>query len=327
MNKIKDKLKKTYFFVNKIYLYIIFLILAGIDLSLGGYYFIISVVIFLGKRLTSHLPFQIKETLKYKTYIYKKSDNRNLKIDIWYPVDHMKESYPLVFFCHGGGWVSGFRNQANNVSWCKYLASEGFCASSIDYRYGIKNNMDDILSDYTDALNFIKKNNSNLKIDRNKIVLMGLSAGGHLSLLYSTYNSFIDDKEKMEGIKGVVAYYSPSDLNDMFVPENKSLFARFATKRTLKANPLEKKELYDYYSPINWVSKRMIPCLMVHGKLDTTVPFSSSLKFLDKLKKNNVYSNILVHEQGGHSFDTNTKDETTINILKNTMNFIKKLVR
>lgn len=156
---------------------------------------------------------------------------------------------------------------------------------------------------------------------------MGLSAGGHLSLLYSTYNSFIDDKEKMEGIKGVVAYYSPSDLNDIFVPENKSLFARFATKRTLKADPSEKKELYDYYSPINWVSKRMIPCLVVHGKLDTTVPFSSSLEFLDKLKKNNVYSDILVHKKGGHSFDTNIKDETTINILKNTMNFIKKLVK
>ena len=96
--------------------------------------------------------------------------------------------------------------------------------------------MEDILSDYTDALDYVRDNSEKLSLDRDNIVLMGLSAGGHLSLLYSTYYTHNDNKDRMEGIKAVVAYYSPSDLNDIFVSENKSLFAKFATKQTLKGS-------------------------------------------------------------------------------------------
>ncbi len=56
--------------------------------------------------------------------------------------------------------------------------------------------MEDILLDYTDALEYVKENSDELSIDKNNIVLMGLSAGGHLSLLYSTYHSFSRNKEK-----------------------------------------------------------------------------------------------------------------------------------
>ncbi len=87
----------------------------------------------------------------------------------------------------------------------------------------------------------------------------------------------------MAGIKGVVAYYSPTDLNQIFVSENKSLFAKFATRQTLKDSPpVDEDNVYDYYSPINWLSENMIPTLLVHGKLDTTVPFQSSVDFAKK---------------------------------------------
>lgn len=324
MNKLKENFKKSFFIVNKIYLYIIFILLSFVDFTLAFYYFIVSIIIFLGKLLTSKLPLEPKKDFNYKTYSYKKSDGKDLKMDIWYPNNPTQKLYPLVFFCHGGGWISGFRNQKNNISWCKYLASKGFCASSIDYRYGIKNSMEDILSDYTDALDYIKKNSEKLNIDTNNIVLMGLSAGGHLSLLYSTYNSFIKDDKKMEGIKGVVAYYAPSDLNDIFISENKSLFARFSAKKTLKATPLEKKEIYDYYSPINWITENMVPCLIVHGKQDTTVPFYSSVKLIKELKAHNVKCEFLVHKNGSHSFDTRLNDLTTVNILEKTVRFVKK---
>ncbi len=56
--------------------------------------------------------------------------------------------------------------------------------------------MEDILLDYTDALEYVKENSDELSIDKNNIVLMGLSAGGHLSLLYSTYHSLVEIKKK-----------------------------------------------------------------------------------------------------------------------------------
>lgn len=323
MDKIKEKLKKSYFIANKIYLFLIFIFLAIEDFSLGFYYFLISLFIYGWKTLRSKVPIEVSKEFKSKTFVYKRTKNRDLKLDLWLPSKAGKNN-PLVFFCHGGGWISGFRNQPNNVSWCKYLASKGLAVVSIDYRYGYRNTMEDILSDYTDALNYVKKNHKKLSIDKEKIVLMGLSAGGHLSLLYSTYHTNQKNEKGMKGIKGVVAYYSPTDLNDIFISENKSIFARFATKKTLKGSPVEKEEIYDYYSPISWISDRMVPCLIAHGKMDTTVPFKSSVKFVKALKEYKVRYTFLVHKKGGHSFDTKLKDISTVNTLERTVRFIRK---
>lgn len=326
MDKLKEKLKMSYFIANKIYLFLIFIFLAIEDFTLGFYYFLISVIIYTWKTLRSKVPIDVDREFESKTYVYKQADNKDLKLDIWYPSKN-NHKHPLVFFCHGGGWISGFRNQPNNVSWCKYLASKGLAVVSIDYRYGYRNTMEDILSDYTDALDYVRDNSEKLSLDRDNIVLMGLSAGGHLSLLYSTYYTHNDNKDRMEGIKAVVAYYSPSDLNDIFVSENKSLFAKFATKQTLKGSPVPKEEIYDYYSPINWVSQNMIPTLLAHGKLDTTVPFMSSVNFAKSLKKYNIKYTFLVHRKGGHSFDTKLEDVATVNVLERTASYIRRSMK
>ncbi|HSH35177.1 alpha/beta hydrolase [Schnuerera sp.] len=325
MEKIKEKLKKSYFIANKVYLFLIFILLAIEDFSLGFYYFLISLFIYGWKTLKSKVPIEVSKKFKSRTFVYKRAQNRDLKLDLWLPSNARKNN-PLVFFCHGGGWISGFRNQPNNVSWCKYLASKGLAVVSIDYRYGYRNTMEDILSDYTDALNYVKKNHKKLSIDKDNIVLMGLSAGAHLSLLYTAYHTNENNKEKMKGIKSVVAYYPPTDLSAIFVAENKSIFARFATKKTLKGSPVKKEEIYNYYSPINWISNNMVSCLIAHGKMDTTVPFKSSVNFIKVLKKYKIKYTFLVHRKGGHSFDTKLKDIGTVNILERTVRFIKKTI-
>ncbi|WIV12026.1 alpha/beta hydrolase [Proteiniborus sp. MB09-C3] len=325
MDKLKEKFRTSFFIVNKLYLVLIFIVLAVENLTLGFYYFLISIFIYTWKILNSRIPINVSKKLEPKTFIYKKTKNKDLKLDIWLPSKN-KTTTPLVFFCHGGGWISGSRNQPNNVSWCKYLAAKGFAVASIDYRYGYRNTMDDILLDYRDALNYVIKNSKRLSVNKDNIVLMGLSAGGHLSLLYSTYHTYNKNKESMSGIKGVVAYYAPSDINDIFVSENKSIFARFATSQTLKGIAAPKEEIFNYYSPITWISENMIPCLIVHGKLDTTVPFKSSVKFVSKLKEYNIKHTFMVHKKGGHSFDTKLKDMTTVNILEKTARFIRKVM-
>lgn len=335
-NKI-DELKKSTFFVNKLYLVILFIFVAVSDGTLAFYSFLSYIAIYLFNIFTAKLPIDIDNRSKYEyvTKIYKVVDDRELKVDIWYP-NHTKDEYPLVVFAHGGGWISGFRNQPNNISWCKYLAANGFAAASIDYRYGIKNHMKDILSDYDHALCYLRENAVELKLSSEKIVLMGLSAGGHLALLYSSYYSNKEDATKLKGICGVVAYYAPSDLSDMLSSESRSLFARFATITTLKDKTARQsgKKSYKtiksktgarYYSPVNWITKKMIPVLIVHGKKDSVVPFSSSTKLAAKLKENRVLYKFLVHPKGDHCFEINSKDLYTIKILRTTIKWIKYL--
>lgn len=326
MSKKKDKFHKSFFIVNKLYLFIIFIGLILEDITLGFYYFILSLILFSWKILTSKVPMDINKNLTKLTYTYKKTQNRDLKMDIWYPSEKHKKNHPLVYFCHGGGWISGFRNQPNNMSWCKYLAAKGFIVASIDYRYGYKNTMDDILSDYTHGLSFLRKRSKEFNIDKSNIILMGLSAGAHMSLLFTAYNTLIDNKKAMAGIKSVIAYYPPTNLKDIFTSDNKSLFARFATIKTMKGSPDDLEKIYEYYSPINYVSESMVPTLIVHGKNDNTVPFQSSVNFVKKLHEYHVEYEFLVHKKAGHSFDTKLKDYTTINILNKTVRFMKKSI-
>lgn len=326
MNFLISKLRKSWFFVNKIYLFILFLILPIVNATVFIYFLLLYSIIFIYRFFTRRIPLEPREKYEYQTYVYKKAKNIELKMDVWYPKTSKKE-YPAVFFAHGGGWVSGFRNQPNNVSWCKFLASNGFVAVSIDYRYGLENTMEDILSDYADALDYLRKNSRNLRIDRNRIILMGLSAGGHLALLYSSYYSYKNNMKRMEGIKGVVAYYTPSDLKDILSNDSKSLFAKFATLTTLKGSPEKLEDIYEYYSPITWISEKMPPTLVVHGKNDVVVPFRSSVKLIKRLKEKGVKYLFLVHRTGGHTFEFELKDFQTVKIIERTVRFMKELVK
>lgn len=327
MQNWKEKIKNSYFIVNKLHVFFIFIWLSIADFALGIFYFLMSLLVYGWKILNSKVPIAHNEDFSYDTYIYKSTDVLDLKVDIWYPNFPVKEKYPLVYFCHGGGWISGFRNQPNNVSWCKFLAGKGFAVASIDYRYGFKSTMTDILSDYTDGLDFLKLNSDRLKLDISNITLMGLSAGGHLSLLYSTYYSSLDDdrgKKYMDGIRSVVGYYSPTDLEDILIDDNKSIFAKLALKQTLKGSSIEINDVYDFYSPIDYLTKNMVPVLLAHGKEDNTVPFISSVKFIRQLIELDIPHEFLIHKKADHSFDTRLKDYTTINILEKTARFIKK---
>lgn len=327
MRGILQKIKKSYFGVNKVYLWLIFFFLMGIN---GTVTFLVSLFVFIILFFTRRVPLEPKESFNYKTYVYKKTATHHLKLDVWYPNEE-KSVYPVVFFAHGGGWVSGFRNQPNNVSWSKYLVSKGFAVVSIDYRYGFNNEMEEILGDYKDALEYVKKNASALTLDDDNILLMGLSAGGHLSLLYASYYTYncADGtcKERMKGVKGVVAFYSPSDLKDIFEKENKSLFARFATLATMKGTPKDIKDVYEYYSPINWISENMIPVFLAHGKMDNVVPFNSSVKLAKKLKTKMINYKFYVHKKGNHTFEFVLKDFQTVRILENTVKFLKGLLK
>lgn len=323
MSRLRDKFKKSYFFTNKLYVFLIFIWLSIVDFALAIIYFIFSILLFIYKTLKAKVPIRTFKNFKMVTHSYKKTEEGDLKVDIWYPSKE-KASYPLVYFCHGGGWISGFRNQPNNISWCKLLADRGFAVASIDYRYGYKNTMLDLLSDYTDCLEFLKKNREGLKLDSSNISLVGLSAGGHLSLLYSSYFTSINSTRHMEGIRSVVGFYSPTDLKDILIDDNKSLFAKFAIKQTLKDSPAGPRDPYADYSPINYITERMIPVLLAHGEEDNTVPFISSVKFVEKLEEYNIPYEFLIHKTADHSFDTSLKDYTTINILEKTIRFIKK---
>ncbi|MGJ8455519.1 alpha/beta hydrolase family protein [Pseudothermotoga sp. U03pept] len=230
-------------------------------------------------------------------------------LDIFYP---NTESFKgVILFAHGGGWISGYRRQPNNMSWYRFLVSQGFVVAAIDYSRGYISTIENLVEELTEAVRFMKRKFANL-CDV-KLSLMGLSAGGHLALLTGLRNPKLVDK--------IVAYYAPCDLMDIW--ESESIFARFSVMATIKRLPIKSKELYEKYSPINHVSSLCPKVLLVHGMKDSVVPYAASAKMFVKLKQSKCTVKLLLHPKGDHGFEFVLKDKKTIEILQRTVDFLQ----
>jgi len=320
----EDSDKNEYKKIAKIFGIILLLFLFFWNALLTLFLIILLNIKTIKKSVFGNLPLEVKKgsytdpvTVEYKR------ETIPLKFDLYYP-SKVKSKYPVVFFAHGGGWITGSRKLSSVTAWAKFLASRGFAVVAIDYRYGYFYRYEELIEDYNDALEYVKGHSEELYLDKDNIVLMGTSAGGALSLYYAAYNSYYNQSEKMKGIKGVVAWYSPADLLDLWSKQVDSLFAHFAVTTTMKGTPKGKLEEYKLYSPINYISERMVPTLLVHGEKDVTVPVTTSIKLNKKIEECGVPSDLLIHPKGKHSFEFELKDVLTQKFVEKTVSFIKK---
>ena len=104
---------------------------------------------------------------------------------------------PLLFFIHGGGWVSGDKEGVNPAP---YLAA-GISVASINYRYswqaqlaGAKPPVEWPLHDAARALQFVRSKAAAWNIDKQRIGASGGSAGACSSLWLAFHNDLADPK-------------------------------------------------------------------------------------------------------------------------------------
>jgi arylformamidase len=108
------------------------------------------------------------------------------KLDYWRPE---KAGSPLVVFVHGGGWKRGDK-KATELKPSHYLA-EGYAFASLNYRLVPANTVEEQAQDVATALAFLMKQAGALGFDKKKVVLMGHSAGAHLSALVGTDMTYL----------------------------------------------------------------------------------------------------------------------------------------
>ena len=232
-------------------------------------------------------------------------------LDIYYPEGAPPKG--TILFAHGGGWISGYRKQPNNVSWYRVLVSRGFAVAAIEYSRGYTAGIDLLVDECSAAIGFLSRRSDDLSLNKSGISVMGLSAGGHLALLAGM---------KHKGfVKSITAYYSPCDLLDIW--EASSIFARISSAAVIKRLPFKQKsrEVYRHYSPIRHVSVGTPPILLVHGMKDSIVPYPSSLKMYRKLKEAGCPVKVLFHAKGRHGFEFVLKDRRTREIIEKTIDF------
>ncbi len=84
-----------------------------------------------------------------------------------------------VIFIHGGYWRS--LGRGDSAFMAPMLAAHGIATAVPDYRLAPDASMDDIVHDCRSALAYLWHNAGALGVDRDRIVVTGSSAGGHLA--------------------------------------------------------------------------------------------------------------------------------------------------
>lgn len=212
--------------------------------------------------------------------VYSPREDGPLRADIYRPAG--EGPFPGVLCVHGGAWVVGDKNQVAGIA--RRLAEAGYAVVAINYRLAPKHKFPAQIEDCRTALDWVRKNAQQYKIDPSRLAAWGYSAGGHLVALLGADG---------EGLNAVVAGGAPCDFRHTPVDSRRLSFWLGGTRRELP-------EVYRSASPASFVSPDDPPMFFYHGKRDTMVKIAEPTGMVAELKEAGVAATLYVVPEAGH---------------------------
>ncbi len=228
-------------------------------------------------------------TPKGEEYIYKKVDNKELKLYVtkpsnWKPSD----TRPAIVFFHGGGWVGGAPGQFTEHS--EYFASRGLVCFQVQYRLLNRSNNESpqkCIEDAKSAMRWVRSRSKEFGIDANRIASAGGSAGGHLA-------AFVGTTDGVDCIEDNLSISAKSNAMLLFNPVYDNGPGGWGTARV--------GDQYQKYSPAHNLTRDDPPSIVFLGDQDKLIPVATAEKFRDTLRNAKVKSELIVYEGQTHGF-------------------------
>ena len=268
---------------------------------------------------------------KPTTYTYKKVGDLEIKADVYRPADERVR--PVVVWIHGGGMINGNRESIVPL-WRDELVRRGYVLVSIDYRLAPESKLPELVSDIEDAFRWVREHGPKLfHADPGRLAVAGASAGGYLTL--------VSGFRVQPRPKALVALYGYGDLLGPWAagpspfPRHQSKLTReeahalitgkpVSDPRNRKGNggafylycrhsgdwpqevsgwdPKTEAAKYTPYLPVKNVTADYPPTMLIHGTVDTDVPYDQSLQMAAELKKHGVEHQLVSLEGAEHGF-------------------------
>lgn len=250
----------------------------------------------------------MENTYKFENVSYGTHERHTLNLYI--PAD--KESVGLVLMIHGGAWIGG--DKADYAGEVERVLGMGYAVASVNYRY-ISDEVDliDVTDDIQLAVAKIKELSEKRGVEINKMVLTGVSAGGHLAMLYA-YSR--DDVSAIKPV-AVLNYCGPTDLSDdayyfdnglgdgEYVAQVLSWACGY--KHTFATREEAKEALWNV-SPLKYVDENTVPTVINHGVKDNIVPFSNAVSLRDKFDTLGVTYVFNAYPNSGHGLNEDAEN-------------------
>lgn len=232
--------------------------------------------------------------------------------DIYLPANRSSNT-PLIIAIHGGSWSEGDKNDLNEV--INLIRAQWPEAAIVNINYSLADNTTANyhpaqMNDIGRLIEYIDSKKSTWQVS-SKIAIAGVSAGGHLGLLYSyAYNTG-------NKVKAVVSVVGPTDFSDPFYTSS-PVFQVIATN-LLGKSWAQDPALHRAVSPALRVTSTSPPTFMAYGGLDPLVPLSNAVTLRTKLLTSGVTNTYVEYPTEGHEFTTTAIN----NLVPKVVNFLK----
>ncbi|WP_428741914.1 alpha/beta hydrolase [Tenacibaculum sp.] len=210
-----------------------------------------------------------------------------------------KASGTAVIIVPGGGY-SVVVYQGEGVTTAKALAEKGIAAFVLKYRLPNDEIMVDKkigpLQDVQQAIKIVRENADKWNLDKDKIGVMGFSAGGHLASSAATHfeKSYIENPNNTNLRPDFqILVYPVISMTD-------SLTHQGSRDALLGKNP--SAEDIQLFSNELQVESNTPPAYLTHAADDTTVDVDNSIQYFENLRHHKVDTEMHIYPKGGHGF-------------------------
>jgi len=256
--------------------------------------------------VASALDYQIEANIRYDKY-------PETVLDILQPSAPALGNRPGVIVIHGGGWVEGDKESMLD-RYCLPFIRHGFVVANVEYRLAKAAPAPAAVSDVLQAAQWFHDHAAQYKVDPNRILVTGSSAGGHLALMVGMTPAsagLLANPGPPVKIAGVIDFFGIADVADQLGGPN----AREYAVQWIPEQP-NRMELARRISPMTYVRKGLPPILALHGDADPVVPYEQSVNLTKAIRSAGGDAELITVPGGKHGFTSQEMDALWPQIFK-----------
>lgn len=262
------------------------------------------------------------------TYCKIKDTGLELKLDYIIPSAPKSLLTPAVVVVHGGGWIQGDKTESQTKLMAQVMAQAGYFVANINYRltgpavstdpevvkYQVNASLQDSISDVGCAFRWVRGMSPYFKVDPNRVIVFGSSAGAHLALMNGLAGNSADFKSDSDlygsfsslpsAGNAIIDYYGASDLTLQYQFESTTHVNDTTTIEAVGATLEQDPDLYYKLSPLNYFNKSSPPLITFHGNEDSLVTYRHSQLLDQKASTTRALFEFVTVNGADHGFTT-----------------------
>jgi acetyl esterase/lipase len=266
--------------------------------------------------------------------------DRRLLCDLWQPPRGVASSGLAVVYLHGSAWYLLDKDFFTRPFF-RHLAGQGHVVMDVAYRLYPETDMLGMVGDAKRAIAWMKAQGPEYRVNPERVVVAGGSAGGHLALLaaYTPREGMLtpDDAGDADlSVRGVISCYGPTDLRAYYDHTRQNIWSHpgqateahppgplirrvlgtsyerlglgkagvpGAMEPLLGGTPEAVPDRYALFSPSTHVQSGSPPTLLIQGKDDVIAPVAATNLLFEQLVAAGVQAVNIVFPHAEHGFD------------------------